>query len=869
MQFIWGLLILAANPAAPIASRHPEAAQIFSCGFDEAWDSNYDGWPEGWTRKRSPDFPRYLAVRIAQDGADQNPCLRMELNGGAAAVFSPAIEVGAIFSYVLEGAVRTEGLRNDRAWLSITFEDARGNRLETFNSEKVADAAEWKTLRLAPVTPTKAEARRAVIGLHLEPLEGSQPDLKGAAQFDSLWLGRLPRMTVLTGCPHNIYTRADQIEIGCTLSGVFESDPRLRVELVDVSGPTGDGQAPPIVDSTELPISRLARQAPRDGTGVTVSTRWKPVVKQPGLYRVRLALEGASGRILERETTLALVEPRSTPKHGEFGWSLPKQSPLSLEALAKVLPEAGVNWVKLPVWVDDTEMQRLDEIVSFAERLGSEHIETVALLCDPPAAVRPRFGEAPTLEAADIFSTSADVWYAALEPIITRLSLQIRWWQLGLDEDTSFVGYPGFVEKMSEVKKHLEQFGREVHLGCGWKMDCQMPASGKRAPWDFVAMSAEPAMTSGELARYLATPAAAMAERWVVLEPLPASRYDRLTRVRDLVHRMLAAKAAGARGISVPAPFDAEHGLMNPDGTAGDLLLPWRTTAQALAGAECLGSIKLPGDSPNYVFARDGEIVMVVWNDRPTRETLSLSTNFAHVDLWGRRAAVALEPDGRPALEVGSLPTFVFGLTEPVTRWMLAAKFERSKLPTIFGTSQDNALVIKNFFPQGVGGRATLAFPESWKVFPRTAEFKLAADEELHIPIAVTLPFDTNNGRQRVRIDFEASAEQPYAFSVYRDLEIGLDDIRLEVATRINAKGELEVEQNFTNDAAQPVNFKCLLFVPDRRRLVAQVLQLAEQRDTKIYRVPNGRELLGKTLLIRAEEIGGQRMLNHRFVASE
>jgi hypothetical protein len=51
--------------------------------------------------------------------------------------------------------------------------------------------------------------------------------------------------------------------------------------------------------------------------------------------------------------------------------------------------------------------------------------------------------------------------------------------------------------------------------------------------------------------------------------------------------------------------------------------------------------------------------------------------------------------------------------------------------------------------------------------------------------------------------------------------------------------------------------------------MVSQVVKLGQDRDQKSYRLPDGRELIGKTLWLRAEEVGGQRILNFRFVATE
>ncbi len=49
--------------------------------------------------------------------------------------------------------------------------------------------------------------------------------------------------------------------------------------------------------------------------------------------------------------------------------------------------------------------------------------------------------------------------------------------------------------------------------------------------------------------------------------------------------------------------------------------------------------------------------------------------------------------------------------------------------------------------------------------------------------------------------------------------------------------------------------------------MATQVLEHGRGNDVKLYRVPSGSELVGKTLWLRAEEINGRRILNYRFTA--
>jgi hypothetical protein len=571
--------------------------------------------------------------------------------------------------------------------------------------------------------------------------------------------------------------------------------------------------------------------------------------------------------ILERNLTLAVVAPSKNRAHGEFGWSLPRgNESMSLVALGQLLPQVGINWVKFPVWINDQDSQ-LDPIVHFAERLNTQGIEMVGLLADPPADVRAHFGDDASLASADIFTSEQSLWYPSLEPVLTRLSLQVRWWQLGLDEDESFVGYPHLAQTVGKIKDQLQRYGQEIHLGLGWRIFNELPID-KNPPWNFLQLSASPPLTADELTAYLPALDEPKISRWVSVQPLERDVYSTETRASDLIHRMLAAKVAGAEGIFIPRPFDVDSGLMSPDGSPGELLLPWRTTALALSGAKYLGSLQLPNGSSNHVFARGGEVVMVVWNDRPIEEALYLGEDVRQLDVWGRMTRLR-ETDAGQVIPVGPLPTFVTGLSEPLVRWNMSVAFEHSRLPSVCGVPHENSLRIKNFFSQGVGGQVRLVGPDVWKIAPRIIDFKLSAGEEASQPFSVALPLDAAAGRQPIRIDFEVSAQRHFQFSVYRYLDVGEDDVTIEASSQLNDRGDLEIVQHVTNHTPQTVSFKCLLFVPNRRRMMSQIIELRQDRDTKIYRLPKGEQLIGETLWLRAEEIGGQRTLNYRFTAEK
>ncbi len=302
-----------------------------------------------------------------------------------------------------------------------------------------------------------------------------------------------------------------------------------------------------------------------------------------------------------------------------------------------------------------------------------------------------------------------------------------------------------------------------------------------------------------------------------------------------------------------------------------------------IGGTEYLGPLQLPGGSIGHVFARDGRAVMAIWSDRPTTERVFLGDEVEQIDVWGRGTKPEIDrQDGRlvHVVKIGIMPTFITGLSESVARWQSAVAFESPQLSSVTGREQLLVLKLKNTFAQGVAGDLTLHAPKSWGYDPRPYRFKLSAGEEQPLLLPVTLMADANSGPQPVRLDFEVGG---YRFSVYRTLHLGLDDVQVEMTSQLrkndrtskdatnpggeDAKPDLLVELHLTNLSNRPLSFQCVLFPPDRRRETRQIPNLGSERTTLTFILPDGEQLIGKKLFLRAEEIGGSRVLNYTLVA--
>jgi hypothetical protein len=90
---------------------------------------------------------------------------------------------------------------------------------------------------------------------------------------------------------------------------------------------------------------------------------------------------------------------------------------------------------------------------------------------------------------------------------------------------------------------------------------------------------------------------------------------------------------------------------------------------------------------------------------------------------------------------------------------------------------------------------------------------------------------------------------------------------QIEMASHLDDEGNLVVEQQLVNLTDRFVSFNCLLFAEGRRRQRRQVYNLGRGRTTNVFILPEGEALVGTTLWLRAEEIGGARVLNHSGLA--
>lgn len=852
-----GIVLAALCLANRSVAAESDAVDLYRCSFGPECDADFDGWPDGWFRTIDERRPHYVPLRLAGD-APEVPVsvLRADLNGGAVLAGSPQVDVQPGVTLSAKCLIRAVGLRRDAAWLELTLWDAQGGAIQRFRSAIVSGDAAGQTLEIGPTSPAPPEAAKASLQLvidHAVSRRELRHDLRGVVAVDDVQLAVVPRLQLQIAPPQALIPLSETIEFRCLLTASAAVARQAQMAIRDANDN--------VLFEQELTFEVEATDsAPGHSASLAARQQWS--APAAGYYEVQLVWQSASGQRYEQRRGLAVIDPQLVLAEHASAWTLtPAQVLAPADLLCRTLAECEVKRVKLPLWSlsgDSGQLRGLSELV---DRLSRQGVEIVGVLDSPPEQ-RLESGVLRDLLIAEAFALQGDRAYDTIEPLLARVGVRVRSWQLGVDGDASFADHVAAAEKLQEIQARIEQIARGARLIVGWDEN-----GVPHAPASCDVLNLPLAQTPADDFVAPSQPPEVQRPRWFALTPdrLPDEPSEQ---VRQFVMQMLHVHARGAESVSLFPALDDQRGLMRADGAPGRLLLPWRTCAGLLAKSEPLGSLELTGGSPNLVFSRGGEAVVAVWGAADGSERFCSGGALTQCDVWGRTAPLPQDDQGFTEFPVAQLPTFLLGLPEPLARWHVATRLEAAAVPTIFGQPQINAVLFRNDFPTAISGRCRIHADDTWRVEPREFEFRLLPGESGRQQISILLPFDALTGPQPVRLEFDLFGQANYHLELDRRIRVGLDDLQLEASSRLSETGELVVVQRLVNKTGRPVRLRSQLFVPGRRRLRVDVQLPDEQPVVSAFYLRDGRSLLGQTIWIKAEEADGQRILNFRFEAT-
>jgi len=854
------------SPPDLSAAKSVDFNTAYRCDFVETLDQNYDNWPDYWLRHESPRYPLYVKAEIVPEPSPDSPrSLRVYLDGGSFAASSPKFPISSLSSYQIDLWVKTRNIINDRVWISYVILDSRDKPVATFRSRPMGETPQWTLLQLGPFEIEVPAAAKAMVELHVEA--DVIPDVNAEVWFGGLRVHRMPSLRTELDQALGLYRLPSQPVVSCQVSGI--RDPKTPLDIAILNAEEEAIQNVTLrLDYRKAVGMEISSSDPvfRDQQILIGQTEWHPAPLNPGFYWLVAKVPWKDHLFREIRRPFVVMDSGSGTTVTAFGWSLPQGlEPLGSRRLAELITQSGVGWIKFPVWFDEqTPPAVLQNTSTLLDRLNNHGVKIIGLLV-PPASIRQALAAATPSHTVGVLLSDKKQWEPSLILSFVKTASLVHFWQIGGDDEHISGSDTTLQKSFDQLKDALGQVVAGIRLGVPWRWLEPPP----RTTMAFVSLSEEPPLTAAELESYLARKTTGPNDIFVLaeLKPLDRQHYAISTRVQDLVLRMATLRhASGVIGFH-PDPFHPDYGLLYPNGAPAELYLPWRTTAEAIGEGQFLGSVLLPGGSSNFIFAKNEEGLMLVWNDRHVRENLYLGDDVRITDVWGATVPYEKTPEGQ-SFSVDQWPQFVHGISVPVARWRQEAGIAITRLPSVYGVPHRNKLRWQNTFDRPVSGEVTIVTKPGWRVTPNRFQFHLTPGEKIEREFTITLPFDAEAGPQPVRLDYRVGTDRVSQFGSYHFVEVGLGDVYVEVTTRLDESGDLVVHQVLVNDTTDVVSFRCELFVPDRRRQFCLIQGQAPGRHVQTYRFPNGEELIGKTLWLRAEEIGGNRILNYRVVAT-
>lgn len=898
---------------------------IYHCLFDPRFDAmDGDGWPDHWQRKHGVDsgilFPDHLNIQIAvHRNPFSNYVLRMEMQGGGAAVFTPKIEIRPGMSYTTSVYVFAEKLDFDNISMLLSFYGKDSPKpLKTVSSEMIRNTGGWKKIEIGPVIADRPDIKSVSIGLFVLPEK--RQDFGSVVDFTNLVLRESPTISLSTNNRDHLFLDPRNIDVSCEFNGV---DPDQRTVQFVLEDPFGRSIASKEVEMTinGRPASQFVQQ-PESGEQVLHgSAVWQTLpITSPGFYRVGVRTPKAYSDRLElpegvffrdplldtKSLNLVITKRTGFIPQGEFGWNLDGWTREEIGHRSDLLTQAGLSQLKIPAWLPkNIKKEDRKTFIDLCNELTIRQANVIGLLSPIPEDIRQQIKRGP-VNAAAVFSLDPKNWMSDLQPTLEELSLIVRDWQWTADEDLSLSGFPGFLDRFDEFRKQFDPYDYGYGVGLGWDWMRQLPERFSKATRtvdlsglektamdnsptidpanqillpqkinEFVVLNSDESTTADDLEYYFANDTQTRIRRFVSLTPLPRSEYNLQDRLIDLIRRMVLGKVGGAEALFLTRPKDSQRGVLTPEGIPNELFLPWKTTASMLSGRQFIGSINMPKQSRNFNFLIEGsnglpdEVVTVLWNDRVRpdvfiTETLHLGAEPHIVDIWGKQYPAELR-NREQNLSVGRVPVFVAGVDPDITRIRIDFRLETTEMPSQTGRANTIWFSMTN----------TTRFPITAQIFvrpPRPNDWVVTRPEPLTLEpgqtgrgsFELTLNRSANTGLIPIRFDLKLSGSRILDFAVYDTIQIGKKDVSMEFSSRINQNGDLEVYQSFINNGDEIFSYEFRLYVPHCPVEKSKIVNQGTGRVEHVYTIPKGRELIRREvseMVLKADPIGeGQPM---------
>ncbi len=844
--------------------------------FDERDEGNLEHVPKYWVRFGGADFPRYAEGEFDRTiGHDAPPSFRLTTQGRNVAYRYTARRIDAISTndYLVVAWIRGEMLSSARAAISAYYLDH--DQLPIRSSQRFSELVstesgsdDWRRVEVFLPAGTK---QAVWIGLTLWAVhpeswyDGPRPrrhierrDMAAQAWFDDIRVYRLPRVDIATSAPGNVFTPADEAVLSVKVTDADSYQLRATLDVLDVDGRS--------VRRAEIPVQSSKRSIP-----VRIDFKGAP----NGLYRARVRVVSTAGEdgatvIANRTLDFASVQTvyREQPAGARaFGVSFDVKDRADPLDELKLLRSLRVGAVKMPIWsglagVPDLIDSDPDTDTLLYELLKARVAVTGVFVGPPSELVRAAGAYRRSL--LTMLNEDPEAWREHLVRVFAPYASIFRSWQIGLDGDPAIAADPQLPDALRRVRAEILKLTTAPHLttpgALTWEPQSDPPAA------DDVSFAIDRSI----LPEYIASHVEEYRKRGMpvstaFVQPTGTKEIDYRGHLRDWCKRLLHARHAGIRTVTVPQPWHTRLTTASKVTEPSEEFVLLHTLADLTGGT-------VPGD-PVYIapgvtalaFHDRDTTVLALWDNEAGEagrtHTIQLGSATRQIDMWGRARPLTTAEDGRQEVHLTADPVFIDG----IDRWLIAFRTELRLVPDFEELSIDahqHELGIVNPRDEPLAGTVQLGTPDAWDINPRQFRFSIRANGTVNKPFEIRYGRNTTAGTGMINAEFTLDADRRYRVVVPLPLELGVRDIDAWGHTVLSSD-RLIVRHRVFNRGDKTLNLRAFAIAPGRLRQTRLLTQLLPGQSKMLeYHFKDPESLRQRTIRLHLRDLNGPRIHN-------
>ncbi len=834
---------------------------VHSSDFGADEDANGDGWPDNWTRVFDREHPKYITVQTEnresinfvdlpqvrrslaqwmlaiQQGRRpgdvvpekipieidrvlehrlMNRCLQVEMNGGAVLLESKSFPVNRRFTYRLASEMQCDQLDDFVAQISVVGTKSDKSQIILARSKKQTGTTDWTPVRLNNIAINDSELISAHLRIEITPTNFQA--LHGALKIDSIRVYRQPKLSVRLTPPTQVVRAGESVRATCEVTGLDGEKSSVQFVVRDVEGKAVQQYSSPV----ETEVQRTDDAVPQVDSPIVGLCNMNLTFQSPGLYHVVVSLNDNNRHDFNQILQVAVLPEAEifTPgPNRKFGIGI-EGSGRSIEwsDTLRITTELGLGNLKIPIWFDASRGAEIDALANALDLMTNKEIRAVAVLDRPPPTLQNKFPGDTGSNIVNALDQPA-LWQPMLDPILQRVALHVREFQIGWDHEVSTLHDNKLLSILQNIRTKLNAYEPEAKI----TLPCNITDKEVTAQPSLInrfQLNAIPSLNAKEIESYNEQLTRLAENRWVTLEALNSRTYGDESAILDLTEKMLAiTRSAFAVGY-----FNSNNNdeIFDEYGQPGMMYLPIRNLANWLRDCDQLEDIRLSNHHSAVLIHQSGKTHLLVL---PAEEGAGtnrywLGQDLLASDVWGRPFTLEVDEaaTGKPIILPNCRwPVFIKNVNRSLIQWQSAVELSSKDIVMTTTSSVPLAVEVANPETNNAVGSIKIVAPNLIRDSSVDVRFNNSSKETKIAKADILLRSDVAEGEVPVKLIINVEAPESFSFELQRTLHVGLPGVRISSKTQVSKLGDLIIDVTIENQSSTPKSFDMLLFVQKGR----------------------------------------------------